>query len=65
MKPETKQAIREEGELLLKHILGQMVVSAERIITLLTVDTDNKLDDALIPLVNKLKNELLEIIEKA
>ena len=42
-----------------------MVVSAERIITLLTVDTDNKLDDALIPLVNKLKNELLEIIEKA
>lgn len=63
MRQETKEALLLEGKVLAKDVLTRVIITVERIITILITDTDNKLDDTFIPFIGKLKKELLEIVE--
>lgn len=64
MDEKTKELIRQEGKLLVKEIVLNLITTSERILTILVTATDNKLDDQLIPLLTKLKAELFQVVER-
>ena len=64
MKDETKQKLQELGLEKLETISKEGVDAVFKVIELVVADTENKIDDMVLPVLPIIKAKVLELIEK-
>lgn len=64
MKPESKEKLKQEGWGLLRDVLNIVADRGVAMLDIIIQDTENKIDDMLLPALDKVKEFIKGLIEK-